>query len=77
MRVLKLNDSPYLDNDAAFKKFFNVVGREHTLAELDALNLDPRSRPVAVVDARGAGLFSVTDGKGANLLKSLSHGVAS
>jgi len=76
MRVLKLTDSPSLESDAAFKKFFAVIGRGHTLADLDALNLDPRTRPVAVVDARAAALFSVTDGQGAGLLKSISPGAA-
>lgn len=76
MRVLKLTDSPYLESDTAFKKFFAVIGREHTLADLDALKLDPRTRPVAVVDARTAALYSVTDGHGAALLKSIFPGVA-
>lgn len=61
MRVLKLNGTPLLESDAAFQAFFNVVGRKHTLAELDALNLDPRLRPVAVVDRASARLCSVQD----------------
>lgn len=76
MRVLKLTDSAYLESDQAFKEFFAVIGREHTLSDLDALNLDPRARPVAVVDAHSAALCSVTDGHGAALLKPLSPGAA-
>lgn len=59
MRVLKLNGTKYLENDADFKTFFGVVSRKHTLLELDALaGLDPRQRPVAVVDAKGGLLYS-------------------
>ena len=58
MRVLKLNDTPYLDSDAQFQPFFDAVTKG-TLKALDDLNIDPRHRPVAVVDANSAGLFSV------------------
>jgi hypothetical protein len=58
MRVLKLKGSSYLEVDAEFTKFMNAV-RARTLEALDALNLDPRVRPVAIVDANGAVLQSV------------------
>jgi UDP-2,3-diacylglucosamine pyrophosphatase LpxH len=61
MRVLKLNGTALLESDAAFQGFFGVVGRRHSLAELDALNLDPRLRPVAVVDHASARLCSVQE----------------
>jgi len=61
MRVLKLAGTQYLESDASFQSFFNVVGRPHTLVELDALGIDPRSRPVAVVDAKSAQLCAVHD----------------
>lgn len=61
MRVLKLNDSNYMADAASFQAFFNVVKRRHTLEELDALTIDPRQRPVAVVDATSAGLFRVEE----------------
>lgn len=59
MRVLKLTDSAWLASDQAFVPFFAVVGRRHTLQDLDKLQIDPRSRPVAIVDAEGPALKSV------------------
>lgn len=61
MRVLKLNDSNYMASAAQFQTFFDVVKRRHTLDELDALRIDPRLRPVAVVDSASAGLFRVEE----------------
>lgn len=58
MRVLKLQGSPYLTTDAAFEVFYNAV-LTGTLAALDALPLDPRSRPVAVIDAGTHRLMTV------------------
>jgi UDP-2,3-diacylglucosamine pyrophosphatase LpxH len=58
MRVLKLNDTPYLASDVQFQPFFEAI-TQGTLKALDDLNIDPRQRPVAVVDANSAGLFSV------------------
>jgi UDP-2,3-diacylglucosamine pyrophosphatase LpxH len=59
MRVLKLSDSAWLASDQAFAPFFAVIGRRHTLQDLDKLGIDPRSRPVAIVDAAGSSLKSV------------------
>lgn len=59
MRVLKLNGTQYLESDAAFQTLFDVIGKPHNLQQLDALKLDPRSRPVAVVDKSSARLCSV------------------
>ena len=60
MRVLKLTGSHYLASDATFESFFNVIRRRHDLTELDAFqDLDPRLRPVAVVDGQGCRLVSV------------------
>jgi UDP-2,3-diacylglucosamine pyrophosphatase LpxH len=59
MRVLRLNGTRYLRSESEFRIFFDIVNRQHTLQELDALgDLDPRQRPVAVVDAQGGLLFS-------------------
>ena len=60
MRVLQLHGSPYLGSDAAFSAFFNVIRDQHNLDDLDRLpTLDPRMRPVAVVDENGPKLVSV------------------
>jgi hypothetical protein len=72
MRVLKLTGSEYLQSDAKFRQFFDVVGKKHALAQLDQLDIDPRARPVAVVDARQAGLYSVVvKGKAGSLQRLL------
>lgn len=63
MRVLRLNDSPYLASDEAFRPFFDVISKPHSLAALDAFpELDRRLRPVAVVEPQGPRLVSVRDG---------------
>ncbi len=62
MRMLRLNDSPYLASDAAFRPFFEAIRKPHSLAALDAFpNLDRRLRPVAVVEPVGPRLVSVKD----------------
>jgi UDP-2,3-diacylglucosamine pyrophosphatase LpxH len=62
MRVLRLSND-VLHDDAIFNAFFELVRKEHTLEQLDEFDvqhhLDPRLRPVAVVDKSGARLMSV------------------
>lgn len=59
MRVLKLTDSDLLKDAESFRKFFDVVKGKHTLVDLDNLKIDPRQRPVAVVDTQKAELLTV------------------
>lgn len=64
MRVLKLKDSKYLEDDAEFTRFM-AAALKGTLDELDKLeDIDPRDRPVAIVDADGARLYSVQGSPG-------------
>ena len=72
MRVLKLNNTPYLRSDGEFEKFMVAV-RARTLQALDDLKIDPRSRPVAIVSASGALLFSVQDHGASFQLKPLAE----
>jgi len=58
MRILKLHGSSYLRSDAEFEPFFAAVTTGN-LSDIDNLSLDPRQRPVAVVDETTARLFSV------------------
>jgi UDP-2,3-diacylglucosamine pyrophosphatase LpxH len=70
MRVLKLQDSSYLENDAQFEPLWNALNnpdvpgprrtQQQKLAELDSLGLDMRKRPVAIVDRISASLNSVS-----------------
>jgi len=62
MRVLKLKGTNYLENDIAFGNFMIAV-RKETLEALDELGVDPQTRPVAIVDANGARLYSVVEPK--------------
>ncbi len=62
MRVLSLKGTPYLESDAEFAHFMQAA-RQGTLQALDALKIDPRSRPVAIVEKTGASLRSVTGGE--------------
>jgi UDP-2,3-diacylglucosamine pyrophosphatase LpxH len=70
MRVLKLQGSSYLEDDAKFQVLWNALsnpdnaGQRRTqkdkLAELDQLDLDIRKRPVAVIDRLTVSLNSVS-----------------
>jgi hypothetical protein len=67
MRVLKLQGSDYLQNDAQFETLWKALNnpppqktQQEKLQELDALNLDIRKRPVAIVDANSISLNSVS-----------------
>jgi UDP-2,3-diacylglucosamine pyrophosphatase LpxH len=60
MRVLKLQGSPYLQTDTDFDKLWTAL-QAGSLAAIDRLEgLDPRLRPVAIIDLTGARLMSVT-----------------
>lgn len=63
MRVLSLRGSRFLQTDDDFASFMQAV-KAGTLDALDALDLDPRVRPVAVVDEAAARLCSVKDAPG-------------
>jgi UDP-2,3-diacylglucosamine pyrophosphatase LpxH len=63
MRLLKLQDSSYLQSDPAFAPLWLAL-QANTLQALDLLKLDLRQRPVAVVDSSGARLQSVHERAG-------------
>ena len=60
MRVLSLGGTPYLESDEQFRTFLNAV-QAGTLQALDALDIDQRLRPVALIDAGSARLHFVEE----------------
>jgi UDP-2,3-diacylglucosamine pyrophosphatase LpxH len=58
MRVLNLKGTGYLESDAEFAHLMQAF-RLNDLQAIDDLGIDPRSRPVAVVDKSGASIQSV------------------